>query len=471
MRKVGGDDLRSIIRNDGALSTERTLEILQPVAKALDAAHRANLVHRDVKPGNILIEPSDDPESPDRVYLTDFGLAKRTDATRLTKTQMFVGTMAYASPEQFQGTQVDGRADQYALACVLYEVLTGTPPFRGDSDGQLMYAHVWLPPPPLTERGPDLPPEADAVFARAMAKAREDRFPSCTALVSALRGALGMASATESRSDVATVAPSPTVEPAADVEAPAQPSPPVTPAPTVRRPLPPEQPDMPVRGRSEKRPGDAVRREPKLPPTSPPLSPRDAPKKPAGFTALTLLVVASGVFFIAVSSNSSVVPKDNLLTGSTRDLALAVLAPFLLLAGLLWLRGNRDPVLAVYAGEIAAVAIVAHTGHTELLLATILAHLEAGQPHVLAAVAGAAMAATAVLVWILPNRTRLIASPLPGLAIVAALTTLGSGGSGWMVGVPVASIALGASVALALGYGARLRSSSPRVPEKPTFTE
>jgi serine/threonine-protein kinase len=155
------------------------VHLIAPVAGALDVAHRRHLVHRDVKPQNILIEPAsaDDPE---RVFLTDFGLTKRTDESAgLTRTGMFVGTFRYAAPEQFQGHAVDGRTDQYSLGCVVYECLAGAPPYPGNSDAEMMFGHLWLPPPQPSLRRADLGPRVDRVLARALAKTPEERFPTC----------------------------------------------------------------------------------------------------------------------------------------------------------------------------------------------------------------------------------------------------------------------------------------------------
>ena len=167
------------------------------MASALDEAHRRGLVHRDVKPGNILIEPGDGEGHGERVYLGDFGLTKHFDreasSPSLTATGTFVGTPYYAAPEQIEGRDVDGRTDQYALACVLYQAVVGEVPYPRPSDTAAIVAH-------LTEEVPHLPtdlgiPESeraalDAAVGRGMAKKREDRFASCTALIREAREAL-----------------------------------------------------------------------------------------------------------------------------------------------------------------------------------------------------------------------------------------------------------------------------------------
>jgi Protein kinase domain len=191
MRYVGGGDVRTLVRTNGPLPASRVAAILSPVASALDAAHMAGLVHRDVKPANILIDTR--PGRPDHVYLSDFGLSKGTAAsTGLTGLGQFLGTLDYISPEQIEGRPTDGRADEYALACTAFELLTGFPPFQRDEATAVMYAQLSQPPPALTSRRPDLPPAADGVLARALAKAPADRFASCRDFADAMRVAFGL---------------------------------------------------------------------------------------------------------------------------------------------------------------------------------------------------------------------------------------------------------------------------------------
>jgi Protein kinase domain len=190
MRYVEGTDLRALLNRDGRIEPERALDIAAQVASALDAAHARGLVHRDVKPGNILIAPTV-AGGPEHCYLTDFGLTKDTSSpVELTATGTFVGTIDYIAPEQIEGATPDGRGDQYALACVLFECLTGHPPFPRDQEIVVMWAHLQDEPPAVTIDRPDLPRALDAVIARAMAKASSERYPSCTALVEAARAAL-----------------------------------------------------------------------------------------------------------------------------------------------------------------------------------------------------------------------------------------------------------------------------------------
>jgi serine/threonine protein kinase len=183
MRFVRGPDLKEILKR-GQLGVGRTIFLTEQLASALDAAHAHSLVHRDVKPGNILLE-----ESTDHVYLTDFGVAKQTTARGLTSTGHFLGTVEYAAPEQIEGGTVDARTDVYALGCVLYECLTGAPPFSHGTEHAVLHAHLVDPPPSVTRVRPDLPQAFDGVIATAMAKIAGDRFNSCGELAHAARNA------------------------------------------------------------------------------------------------------------------------------------------------------------------------------------------------------------------------------------------------------------------------------------------
>jgi hypothetical protein len=191
MRYVHASDLRRVLAGEGPLEPGRALALLDQVARALDAAHARGLVHRDVKPGNILLAPPVLDGDPEHVYLVDFGLARAdSDDRSVGGGGSFLGTPRYAAPEQAAGRPVDGRTDGYALGCVLYECLTGRPPFPGGSGEAVLLAHLEAAPPRVTTLRPDLPPAIDQVVARAMAKAPADRFPSCRALVGAARQAL-----------------------------------------------------------------------------------------------------------------------------------------------------------------------------------------------------------------------------------------------------------------------------------------
>ena len=185
MKFIEGTDLGHVLDSEGRLNPERTVNLLAEVADALDTAHAAGMVHRDVKPGNILLDGV-------RSYLTDFGLTKRVSSrTALTAAGRTVGTAAYLAPEQIRGQEVDGRTDVYALGCVLYECLVGEVPFERDSDIAILWAHLEAEPDPPTSRRPELPSAVDDVFATALAKKKDDRFATCGELVAALADAAG----------------------------------------------------------------------------------------------------------------------------------------------------------------------------------------------------------------------------------------------------------------------------------------
>ncbi|MGB8349715.1 MAG: serine/threonine-protein kinase, partial [Gaiella sp.] len=188
MRYVDGTDLKALLRREGALAPERAVAIAAQIADALDAAHGKGLVHRDVKPSNILLDQQGGRE---HAYLADFGLTQSVSDAGPTDGQL-MGTVDYVAPEQIRGEQVDGRADVYALGCLLFETLTGTLPFSGASDVAVVYAHLEQEPPRASERRPGIPPALDDVLARAMAKDLGDRQPSCRALVIETRTALGL---------------------------------------------------------------------------------------------------------------------------------------------------------------------------------------------------------------------------------------------------------------------------------------
>ncbi|MFC9294548.1 serine/threonine-protein kinase [Streptomyces sp. NPDC057011] len=192
MRYVSGLDLRALLDRDGPLPAPTALRIATQVASALDAAHAHDLVHRDVKPGNILVAAGTDSEHPEHIYLTDFGLTKKSlSLSGITTAGEIVGTLDYMAPEQISGRPVDGRCDIYSLACVVYECLTGGPPFQREEDMALLWAHQYDPAPLLTERMPGLAPAADEVMTKALAKVPEDRYGSCLEFVAALRAATG----------------------------------------------------------------------------------------------------------------------------------------------------------------------------------------------------------------------------------------------------------------------------------------
>ncbi|MDQ0711101.1 serine/threonine protein kinase [Streptomyces luteogriseus] len=190
MRYVAGSDLRHVLDREGPMPSATALRVAAQVASALDAAHDNGLVHRDVKPGNILVSRGTDSDHPEHVYLTDFGLTKKSlSLTGFTTVGQFVGTLDYVAPEQISGKPVDARCDVYGFGCVVFETLAGHPPFIRDDDMALLWAHQYDEPPRLTEERPDLDPRVDPVFAQALAKSPDDRYPSCLAFVAALRAA------------------------------------------------------------------------------------------------------------------------------------------------------------------------------------------------------------------------------------------------------------------------------------------
>lgn len=186
MELIDGGDFGNLIDREGALAPERAVLLLEQAARALDAAHSAGIIHRDVKPGNLLLDG-------DRVFLTDFGLTKVVGSSaRLTAPGRMVGTASFLSPEQIRNEPIDHRADVYALGCVMFEALTGTSPYEADSDFVLMYAHMSQAVPRVSERRAGLPAAVDQVVARTMAKPAGDRYGSAGEAVAALREALGL---------------------------------------------------------------------------------------------------------------------------------------------------------------------------------------------------------------------------------------------------------------------------------------
>jgi Protein kinase domain len=191
MRFVEGTDLARLLREEGRLEPARTVEIVAQIASALDVAHAHGLVHRDVKPANILLRQG--PAGTDRAYLSDFGITRRVSSgSGVTISGEFVGTVDYVAPEQIRGELVDARTDVYSLSCVAFECLAGEPPFPRDTDVAVIYAHLDDQPPRLSEHRPGLPADLDDVLVRGMAKAKEERFPTCGGFATALRAALGV---------------------------------------------------------------------------------------------------------------------------------------------------------------------------------------------------------------------------------------------------------------------------------------
>ncbi|WP_405134978.1 protein kinase domain-containing protein [Nocardia sp. NBC_01388] len=217
----------------GTLPPLRAAQIISETAKALDYAHGRGVLHRDVKPANILLARSSSKAGGgERVYLTDFGIARlRDDTGHLTQTGTVTATLAYASPEQLTGSVIDGRSDQYALACTLFQLLTGVVPFEGTSPAAVIRGHLQLPPPPASPLRTELPRTIDPVLARALSKRPQDRYRSCAEFAAAVEQAL--------RPVVPPRPPTP-AHPQPIVVAPRQPTParpqPVIPTPATPRP-------------------------------------------------------------------------------------------------------------------------------------------------------------------------------------------------------------------------------------------
>lgn len=221
MRYVEGEDLSSLLRREGRLDTKRAAAIVDQIAGALDEAHARGLVHRDVKPANVIVESR---RGTEHAYLTDFGLTREMDASSgVTATGRWVGTIDYASPEQIKGRPVDARCDVYALGCVLFTTLTGRLPFERDEDVAKLYAHVSEPPPMASAVAPDVSQEVDRVISRAMAKDPDFRFPSAGDFGRAALAAATGTPVAEPEHTVATGEAAPATEPA---------PPPVAPSPT-----------------------------------------------------------------------------------------------------------------------------------------------------------------------------------------------------------------------------------------------
>ena len=260
MRYVDGSDLATLLEREGRLEPARAMAIMTQVASALDAAHTRGLVHRDVKPANILLAAAA-PGASSHCYLCDFGLIKQVGTEQafsaLTATDQFVGTIPYVAPEQIEGREVDGRTDVYALGCVLFHCLTGSVPYQGENDVEVVFAHLREPPPSISSRLPGLPVAMDAVIARAMAKGKEDRYPSCSALVAAIdkqvgAGARRLAPSADDDTRLIVSAPAP-VPPA--LAAPTDPAAPI-PAPPLARPAQ-RWPGLPLARARPRRPGSA----------------------------------------------------------------------------------------------------------------------------------------------------------------------------------------------------------------------
>jgi serine/threonine protein kinase len=291
MRYVDGIDLRSLLQRKDRLPPRRAANIVAQVAAALDAAHAKGLVHRDVKPANVMVCTDG---GGDRVYLSDFGLTKPVDATSgLTRTGEWIGTPDYAAPEQIEGRRVDARTDVYALGCVLFEALTGAAPFPRDVPMAKLWAHVNAPPPRVTERDRSIPRVFDAIVGRALAKNPADRYASAGGLGRAAVAAAEDRPVHEDDHSVANgeASPLPPTESLASL-------PPLPPAPA-----------PPRRKAPAPAPGPAARtRVTTVVPKRDP-APRRARRTPAGLAALAALLVAAGVLAAVLLSSGGSDPR------------------------------------------------------------------------------------------------------------------------------------------------------------------
>src|SRR4051794_8146977 len=185
MRFVSGGDLKTTLVSSGPLDLDRACAVLMPVARALDAAHAHGLVHRDVKPANILLQRSASGEV-EHVYLSDFGVTKHASSiSGLTKTGALVGTIDYMAPEQIEGREVSSQTDVYALGCLFYQCVTGQVPHHRESEAAALWAHMREDVEPASNVKPELPPSVDTAIAKALAKNPSDRFSSCDEFVKA----------------------------------------------------------------------------------------------------------------------------------------------------------------------------------------------------------------------------------------------------------------------------------------------
>jgi YVTN family beta-propeller protein len=283
MRWVNGTDLRSVIRSEGRLDPPRVVAIAEQVAAALDAAHSAGLVHRDVKPANVMLTATHGGE---HVYLTDFGLTKKTKSnTALTRAGDFVGTPDYMPPEQVKGGEADARADVYGLGCLIYNALTGRAPYERETELAKMWAHLYDQPPRVLDAAPGTPVGFDEVITRALAKNAGERYPSAGDLARATRAALNGALPLQRERSLATglAAPQP---PGTSPTPPAQSSIPT--APGAAAATPGSSPSEPT--------SHSIAPAPSAAPAAPPSSPRrERPRRRAAAMAVAAVLALGAV--------------------------------------------------------------------------------------------------------------------------------------------------------------------------------
>src|SRR5215468_1301832 len=354
MRYVAGQDLRAVLKAKHVLAPEQAVLVCGQAGRALDVAHRHGLVHRDVKPGNILVEHGADEDEPDHIYLTDFGITKHAASrSGLTATGEFMGTIDYIAPEQIQGRPVDGRADIYSLGCVMYECLTGRVPFAKDVDAAVIWAHVEEMPTSPSSVQPTLPREIDEVVGRALAKDPADRYATCREFITAARGAVGAPAPTTGTgtSHTATILAGPAAAAAAAAATGAAPAPAAAPA-VGREATAPQQPSYfppaPPSPTGGQPPGSP-------PPTGqPPRGPRWPGRLDrrllAGLSALVLVIAAvAGVLIWRSTSGGSSTPSasGSPTTAQQTGWQLGAASPFpvqqlhaAVLYGRIWLAGG-----------------------------------------------------------------------------------------------------------------------------------
>ncbi len=306
MRLIEGRDLHAVM-SDGALPPSRAVRIIEQIAKALHAAHKVGLVHRDVKPSNVLLDDDD------FAYLIDFGIARATDDTRLTGTGNAIGTFQYMAPERMGSSPDDARADVYALACVLYECLTGAPPFAGQTMAGLVASHLNTPPPLPSATKTDVPQRFDDVIATGMAKDPDHRYATTIELATAAHDAI----------TTPLPAPQPAPSPPPEPELPNTEVDPAPLPPVIRQPSNPPPHDVdPAAETQHRRPAAPTRRAPGPPPQAREAKP-DLPwwrRKPAIIgAAVTIVATVITIATIGLSGDDTAASRQTLPFTDLRD--------------------------------------------------------------------------------------------------------------------------------------------------------